>query len=798
MNFLHKIFSALCVAATASAFGAAPSQYYISCENKNGQNLLSAVHNVIKNHTTLSYSSLNTYYPETDAYPDGTLWDIYSTKHWPTSQKCGNYSSLGDCYNKEHSMPKSWFDDASPMYSDLMHLYPTDGKVNGQRSNYPYGECAKGTSVAAVGSWKALGKLGACTFSGYTGTVFEPDDEYKGDLARTYFYMAACYYDKIKSWNSPMLAGNNFPAFSGWALNLLLKWHRQDPVSDRETTRNDAVYKYQGNRNPFIDHPDMVEYIWGNKSTASWTAAGSEDAIINQPVNGSTVDMGLSGVGVAVSREIVVRTTYATDVVTLSATGNFSVSPARVEAAAANTGSTVTISYKATATGKHTGLLTVACGDVASTVNLKGETVSGIPTLDASEVSSEGFTANWVYVGDDKAGKYTLTIADSEGTLPAYPLDVDAKSGKYAVKGLMPSIDYTYTLSGQSMTSTPVSVRTADLIPLIDFLFDGDLFFTTAPGEPSEAAEILMNVENIDSDITVSVDEPFELSTDKATWSTSLLLSPDESRIYLRLFSATSGTFESTLRAKAGDYTADDAIVRGSATLAPSFIEDFEATGAYSTYSDQTYEGTATTWNLSDAGIWSSDKEHHSGAQALRCGKTNGSKVEMAADRMGGIGTVSFWCCRWSDADGDATVLVETSADGGKTWQEKGRATVDSDSFKEYSVFCGIPAKGRMRLRQIEGKRFFVDDIAITDQSTGLTDPTAARHTWDAYSRNGALVVSVKTPEGVDVAIYSIDGITLFNGHLAQGEHSFAAQGICIVASGNFSRTVLVPHSRRE
>ncbi|MDE6206694.1 MAG: endonuclease, partial [Muribaculaceae bacterium] len=261
-----KFLRALALSALSAAFGAIaapPANYYTKAENKNQRSLLEALSSIISNHTTLSYNSLNDYYPKTDAYPDGTLWDIYSTKHWKPSEKCGNYKNVGDCYNKEHSFPKSWFDGSSPMYSDIMHLYPTDGKVNGQRSNYPFGECAGGTNLGSNGSVRALGRLGTSTFSGYSGKVFEPDDEYKGDLARTYFYMAACYYSRTASWHSDMLAGNNFPLFKPWAITLLLKWHRQDPVSARETTRNEEIYKVQKNRNPFIDHPELAEYIWG-------------------------------------------------------------------------------------------------------------------------------------------------------------------------------------------------------------------------------------------------------------------------------------------------------------------------------------------------------------------------------------------------------------------------------------------------------------------------------------------------------------------------------------------------------
>ena len=220
MKFLRRL--TLSVAAivalnsTQMALAVAPSGYYSKCEGKTGQALLTALYETISSHTTVSYDGLWNVFKTSDVYPeDGRVWDMYSTKHWVVgAEHCGNYSVVGDCINREHSFPKSWFNDASPMYSDAFHLYPTDGKVNGQRSNYPYGECANGTTLASSGGVNALGKLGKSTFSGYSGTVFEPVDEYKGDFARSYFYMAACYNNKIGGWNSDMLAKNSYPCFS--------------------------------------------------------------------------------------------------------------------------------------------------------------------------------------------------------------------------------------------------------------------------------------------------------------------------------------------------------------------------------------------------------------------------------------------------------------------------------------------------------------------------------------------------------------------------------------------------------
>jgi hypothetical protein len=154
------------------------------------------------------------------------------------------------------------------MQSDLFHVYPTDGKVNGIRSNWPFGEVGNTTQVSTNGS-----KLGTSSFTGYSGTVFEPINEYKGDFARTYFYMATCYENLIGNWVSngnagSVLSGNSFPAYDQWYLNLLAKWHQQDPVSTKELDRNNAVYAIQGNRNPFIDHPEYAGTIWGFTTTS--------------------------------------------------------------------------------------------------------------------------------------------------------------------------------------------------------------------------------------------------------------------------------------------------------------------------------------------------------------------------------------------------------------------------------------------------------------------------------------------------------------------------------------------------
>jgi endonuclease I len=247
-----------------------PPGYYNSANGLNGTALQMALHNIIKNHTVISYTPgvWNAFYT-TDDKPNGTVWDIYSdipngmpngnppyVYQFGTNQ-CGTASQEGDCYSREHSWPKSWFNDQPPMNTDLFHIYPTDQYVNNRHNNYPYGEVNAPTWTSLNGS-----QLGPCVTSGYTGTVFEPRDEYKGDLARSYFYMSVRYYTEDAGWSgSPAVTGSQL---NPWALAMMMQWSQQDPVSPKEIDRNEAIFAIQHNRNPFIDHPEYIESIWNS------------------------------------------------------------------------------------------------------------------------------------------------------------------------------------------------------------------------------------------------------------------------------------------------------------------------------------------------------------------------------------------------------------------------------------------------------------------------------------------------------------------------------------------------------
>ena len=281
------IFSVFCILFSVCIYaeGIEPSTvlttYYASIDGKStnaNDDLRKTLCTVISTgYVSIGYSSLQSQMYAASSNPtdfvngdNKTMEDIYSSKPYVSNDNGSSASTCGTGWNKEHTVPQSWFNEGSPMKSDAFHVYPTDIRMNSLRSSYPYGEnnAAKGCATYGYGS------VGTSTFPGYTGTVFDPGEggeygSYKGDLARTYFYMATRY----RTTNFTSGSGGTSFTYSGGVANLtpymrdlMLKWHREDPVSEKELKRNNAIYAHQHNRNPFIDYPELVEYIWGTKA----------------------------------------------------------------------------------------------------------------------------------------------------------------------------------------------------------------------------------------------------------------------------------------------------------------------------------------------------------------------------------------------------------------------------------------------------------------------------------------------------------------------------------------------------
>lgn len=267
-------------------FAQIPSNYYDSANGLSGFALKTQLKSITSNgHTARSYDQLydgdgvsgSNGYVDTHSdvavssgniyENDGTVLDFYSENPTGTDpynfthnvDDGGNQNSEGDCYNREHLIPQSSFNSSYPMQSDIHHVIPTDCRVNNYRGSFPFGNVATANLTSLNGS-----KRGSSAMAGYSGTVFEPIDEFKGDIARALLYFATRYENTVDGYTSfDMFNGTEDQVFFPWAITVLLDWHYNiDPVDQRERDRNNAAFSFQGNANPFVDHPEYANMIW--------------------------------------------------------------------------------------------------------------------------------------------------------------------------------------------------------------------------------------------------------------------------------------------------------------------------------------------------------------------------------------------------------------------------------------------------------------------------------------------------------------------------------------------------------
>lgn len=388
------IFTAIC----GSIFLFAGRYYPNSLEGKNGAELKTELHNLLKNHTRLPYGSRDynqiactwTVFKKSDVRPNGKVWDMYSNNSYNFSNGAGATKGM----NIEHSVPKSWWGDAydetaTPLTRfkydgsyDLHHLTPSDAAANTAKSNYPLGEVDSplfDNGVTKVGTGQANGRA---------TNLFEPADEYKGDFARMYLYFVTCYQDY--SWKSSalsMFAQNSYPTLNAYGQSLLLKWHRQDPVSQKEIDRNNAVYSFQGNRNPFIDYPNMVEYIWGDSTNYEFSFSGQSTSAPSISISNDKIEFGYIGTETSKDKEIYIKgknlTTDITAKLLNNDSGDFSLGMSNLPAHELNTtGINLAITFSPRSIGTRNVTLRLSSDELSAPVDI---TISGTVLLsDAS------------------------------------------------------------------------------------------------------------------------------------------------------------------------------------------------------------------------------------------------------------------------------------------------------------------------------------------------------------------------------------------------------------------------------
>ena len=395
-----------------SAYGQIAPGYYDSTEGKTGDELKVALHEIIKGHTVVSYSGLLDVFPYTDCDENMKIIDIYSNYKFGLDGVCGNYHQEGDCWNREHTWPQSWFKEASGPKSDLFHVYPTDGYVNNRRSSFPYGKVNNPTYTSENGS-----KLGPSATPGYSGTVFEPIDEYKGDIARSYFYMSVRYYSEDSGWISSDMTDKS--EIKPWAMAMLLDWNDQDPVSEKELKRNTQVQGFQGNRNPFIDHPEYARMIWD----PNWapgvfyaiTCATVENGTISAPATayeGSTVTLTATpSPGYELASWTVYKTDDSSTTIEVSSNGTFTMPSYAVTVSA--TFRQNTTYYAITTEEASHGTFSVS-----ATSALSGTTIN------LTAMPAEGYCLYAWYVFKTGDTNITVPVENDSFTMPAFPVTV--------------------------------------------------------------------------------------------------------------------------------------------------------------------------------------------------------------------------------------------------------------------------------------------------------------------------------------------------------------------------------------
>ncbi len=416
----HYLTLILALLASVSICAEIPAGYYHQANELQQQALKTALGNIISNGRFLPYNGSggpNTtwegfYYTDRNA-ADSTVIDMYSNEKFKFTYTANQPDFLSvSGMHIEHSLPKSWWGGAMyNSYKDLHHLFPAEGKINSAKNDLPLGIVGVATSDNGVS------KVGQNTFraTDYAGNCFEPADEYKGDFARAYFYVVTAYeeFGEQGLWQSPMIDNNTYPVWKPWAQELLLKWHRADPVSQKELDRQEEVYKIQGNRNPYIDCPDLVELIWGDKQDQKFEAPALDEPYLITPTRWDRYNFGVLMKGNNQSLKFTVEGTNLASDLTLKIkndTKAFKLSKTKITSNEALNRTEITLNFDASQTGEYVDSLEISGGGLAQAVKvlISASVTDEFMTLPATDISTTEATLSWMSKAD--ATGYSIDV----------------------------------------------------------------------------------------------------------------------------------------------------------------------------------------------------------------------------------------------------------------------------------------------------------------------------------------------------------------------------------------------------
>jgi len=674
--------------------------YYRPVEGLKKSELKTALHELIQPERVLDYGGKGEGYTwsgfvVTDRMPDGTVRDRYSN----VVREFNGLNAV-EGMNIEHSFANSWWGHTvNNAYCDLFNLFPSDGTANGRKSNNPIGVVTE--MPAFDNGMTRVGKSASYRTDSLI-TVWEPADEWKGDFARTYFYMATCYEDYADFWQTTegllMVEKNRYPTLRPWVSNLLLAWSEADPVDDVERERNEAVSGIQGNRNPFVDYPQLASYIWGDSTDyAFYIDRTSTSPELFVPGEGETVDFGLQALSKGLEGRLTIR-------------------------------------------GRNLP------GGLALDFGQSG--------FEADKTNAQRFTASWMDMGeglDYTLAVYTKDESGQQHMLEGYPKTLTGVSA--TVEGLLPAATYYYTVSlpdgegGEAMVSNEVEVRMPEVTPV--FTADAsELHFTSVPGRVSSPQTVTVTALGVDQYVTTAtVEAPFEVSADGKEWSTKASVEGTEQRFMVRMGAMPEeGMTEGEMVLSTPG--AEDIIVSlsGEVDKKKAFFETFE-TGFKNGYAEAEVTCVAAQWRMAQTLIGNLADDRKNGDWSVRMQAKSGvtTELEMMEDKTEGCDSLWFYAGLYGEKDTGVKLSVDYSLDGGMTWLPVAKnLAFNKGEWKRYGYKLDVDGLVRLKfsVTGTSSKRINVDDIQMSDYGTG----------------DGVRQIRVENPdEWVDV--YTLGGI---------------------------------------
>lgn len=740
------------------------ADYFLSVQGLREEALKNALHDLIQPVTVLNYGGGPGYtwdgFASIDTTAAGYVRDRYSNQQ----RRFSGVAAVSGM-NIEHIWANSWWGHTvNNAYCDLFNLYPADGEANGRKNNNPIGVVDQAVSydngVTRVGkstSYRADSLI----------TVWEPADTWKGDFARTYFYMATAYQHMADQWQTSdgllTVDPTSWRTMRPWVSQLMLEWAAGDPVDSIEIRRNEAIFQIQGNRNPYVDCPQLADYVWGGHAgEVFYIDPSSTEPQLFVPVEGAAVDFGLQALSLGLHRTLSVRGRNLPGGLSAAIEGDgFGMEETRITADQLTAGCQLPVISTANAPGNYEATLVLTGADgFERRTRLHMTLIDGIPTYAATDIAcgvyAKRFTASWMDMHLADGEVYTLDVyaKDADGnavSLNGYPCQL-ADTFAVVDKGLAASRTYYYRVSAFDgrMVGNEVEVQMPDVTPIFNVGSVKELYFSALPGLASQSQLVKVTATATKSkEIVVSAPAPFEVSADGEEWNHRLVMA-GAGDFHVRLGAVDEeGRYEDELTLSTEGVRDLIVPLSGDVDASKSFFESFES-GSKTSYTSGDVVCNAATWTFDNALLASDTNRRDSKCVRMRVGGT----LTMLDDKPEGCDSLWFYAGRYS-SDTGVQLTVSYSLDCGLSWTPVVEGlTVGTWQRYAYKIERDGDIRLSFQALGTAGKRINLDDVQMSDyvRVVGVEDIdfTFSEAPVSVYSLDGRYVgTALPTTRGI-------------------------------------------------